>query len=82
MKSPVQVYLKKVALSLADAKKKKRQQIKYPQCSTFHTRSKKRNLLILPQQELRKLARLSGKILVGGYNHVAKVCTEMDPSGV
>ena len=65
------MYLKK--LTLPDAKKKKRMQVKYPQCSTFHTRSKKKNLLILPQHEVRKLSRLAGRIAVIGFNHLAKV---------
>ena len=54
-------------------KKKKRTQGKYPKCSTFYTKSKKKSILILPQHELSKLARLGGKIAVGGFNHLAKV---------
>lgn len=69
----LQIYLKKVTLNINDCKRKKRAHVKYPQNSQFQTRSKKRNLLILPQHELRKLARLAGRIPVQGYNHVAKV---------
>jgi len=66
------VYLKKVAVSVAD-RRKKRTPVKYPLCSTFQTRSKRRNMLILPQHELRKLARLGGRMAVNGYHHLAKV---------
>ncbi|CAH1403971.1 unnamed protein product [Nezara viridula] len=65
------VYLKKVVVS--SDKKKKRTQVKYPKCSTFLTKSKKKSILILPQHELSKLARLGGKIAVSGFNHLAKV---------
>lgn len=66
------VYLKKVAVSLAD-RRKKRTPVKYPLCSTFQTRSKRRNMLILPQHELRRLSRLGGRMAVNGYHHLAKV---------
>ncbi|RZF42669.1 hypothetical protein LSTR_LSTR001464 [Laodelphax striatellus] len=66
------VYLKKSSMAVVD-KRKKRAQVKYPHCSTFQTKSKKRNLLILPQHELRKLARLSGRVMVNGFNHLAKI---------
>lgn len=66
------VYLKKLTVSLAD-RRKKRTPVKYPLCSTFQTRSKRRNMLILPQHELRKLARHGGRIPVNGYHHLAKV---------
>ncbi|KAJ4445599.1 hypothetical protein ANN_12281 [Periplaneta americana] len=65
------VYLKKVTVSLAD-RRKKRTPVKYPLCSTFQTRSKRRNMLILPQHELRRLSRLGGRIPVNGYHHLAK----------
>ncbi|XP_049831961.1 nucleosome-remodeling factor subunit NURF301 isoform X2 [Schistocerca gregaria] len=65
------VYLKKISISSAD-KRKKRTPVKYPLCSTFQTRSKRRNMLILPQHELRKLARHSGRLPVNGYHHLAK----------
>jgi nucleosome-remodeling factor subunit BPTF len=66
------VYLKKVSVSVAD-RRKKRTPVKYPLCSTFQTRSKRRNMLILPQHELRRLSRLGGRMAVNGYHHLAKV---------
>jgi nucleosome-remodeling factor subunit BPTF len=66
------VYLKKVAVSVAD-RRKKRTPVKYPLCSTFQTRSKRRNMLILPQHELKRLSRLGGRMAVNGYHHLAKV---------
>jgi nucleosome-remodeling factor subunit BPTF len=66
------VYLKKVAVSMAD-RRKKRTPVKYPLCSTFQTRSKRRNMLILPQHELKRLSRLGGRMAVNGYHHLAKV---------
>jgi len=71
------VYLKKVAVSVAD-RRKKRTPVKYPLCSTFQTRSKRRNMLILPQHELRKLARLGGRMAVNGYHHLAKVWQNLE----
>ncbi|XP_026828403.1 nucleosome-remodeling factor subunit NURF301 isoform X1 [Ooceraea biroi] len=65
------VYLKKVAISLAD-RRKKRTPVKYPLCSTFCTRNKHRSILVLPQHELRKLSRLGGKMPVQGFHHLAK----------
>lgn len=72
------LYLKKVSASLAD-RRKKRTPVKYPLCSTFQTRSKKRNMLILPQHELRKLARLGGRMSISGYNHQAKANQQVWP---
>ncbi|XP_020295522.1 nucleosome-remodeling factor subunit NURF301 isoform X2 [Pseudomyrmex gracilis] len=65
------IYLKKVAISLAD-RRKKRTPVKYPLCSTFCTRNKHRSILVLPQHELRKLSRVGGKIPVQGFHHQAK----------
>jgi nucleosome-remodeling factor subunit BPTF len=65
------VYLKKVAISLAD-RRKKRTPVKYPLCSTFCTRNKHRSILLLPQHELRKLSRVGGKMSVQGFHHQAK----------
>ncbi|XP_077275780.1 nucleosome-remodeling factor subunit NURF301 E(bx) isoform X1 [Temnothorax americanus] len=65
------VYLKKVAFTMAD-RKKKRTPVKYPLCSTFCTKNKQRSILILPQHELRKLSRVGGKIPVQGFHHQAK----------
>ncbi|KAK0170901.1 hypothetical protein PV328_008686 [Microctonus aethiopoides] len=65
------VYLKKVAISLAD-RKKKRTPVKYPLCSTFCTKTKHRSILLLPQHELRKLARVGGRTSVQGFHQLAK----------
>lgn len=65
------VYLKKVAISLAD-RRKKRTPVKYPLCSTFCTKNKHRSILVLPQHELRKLSRVGGKTPVQGFHHQAK----------
>ncbi|XP_011164539.2 nucleosome-remodeling factor subunit NURF301 isoform X2 [Solenopsis invicta] len=65
------VYLKKVAITMAD-RKKKRTPVKYPLCSTFCTKTKQRSILVLPQHELRKLSRVGGKIPVQGFHHQAK----------
>ncbi|KAL1451374.1 hypothetical protein WDU94_005758 [Cyamophila willieti] len=65
------IYLKRVVLPGVD-KRRKRQQVKYPHCSTFHTRSKRRSLLVLPQHELRKLARHAGRLSVQGFVHQGK----------
>ncbi|XP_036150042.1 nucleosome-remodeling factor subunit NURF301 isoform X2 [Monomorium pharaonis] len=65
------VYLKKVAITTAD-RKKKRTPVKYPLCSTFCTKNKQRSILVLPQHELRKLSRVGGKIPVQGFHHQAK----------
>ncbi|XP_043274049.1 nucleosome-remodeling factor subunit NURF301 isoform X2 [Venturia canescens] len=65
------VYLKKVAISLAD-RRKKRTPVKYPLCSTFATKNKQRSILLLPQHELRKLSRLGGRTPVTGFHHMAK----------
>ncbi|XP_063972664.1 nucleosome-remodeling factor subunit NURF301 isoform X2 [Diachasmimorpha longicaudata] len=65
------VYLKKVAISLAD-RRKKRVPVKYPLCSTFSTKNNKRSILLLPEHELRKLARVGGKVPVAGFHQIAK----------
>lgn len=66
------VYLKKVAISMAD-RRKKRTPVKYPLCSTFCSKNKHRSILVLPQHEVRKLARSGAKQLVQGFHQVAKV---------
>lgn len=65
------IYLKKVAISLAD-RRKKRTPVKYPLCSTFCTRNKHRSILVLPQHELRKMSRVGGRTPVLGFHHQAK----------
>lgn len=66
------VYLKKVVAFSSD-RRKKRTPVKYPMCSAFTSKNKHRSILILPQHELRKLARLGGRIPVQGFHHMAKV---------
>ncbi|XP_053625011.1 nucleosome-remodeling factor subunit NURF301 [Plodia interpunctella] len=65
------VYLKKVQTSAVE-KKKKRTPVKYPLCSTFHTRSKAKTLMVLPHHELRKISRQAGHSTVSGFSHNAK----------
>ncbi|KAE8752789.1 hypothetical protein FOCC_FOCC000527 [Frankliniella occidentalis] len=65
------VYLKKIATVPGD-RRKKRNPVKYPSYSHFASRSKKRSALILSQPELKKLARLGGKMSVSGFHHQAK----------
>ncbi|KAG6449469.1 hypothetical protein O3G_MSEX006106 [Manduca sexta] len=65
------VYLKRVQTSAVE-KKKKRTPVKYPLCSTFHTRSKAKTIMVLPHHELKKLCRQSGHSAVTGFSHNAK----------
>lgn len=65
------VYLKKVQTSAVE-KKKKRTPVKYPLCSSFHTKSKAKTIMVLPHHELRKLCRQSGLSTVVGFSHNAK----------
>ncbi|XP_063359454.1 nucleosome-remodeling factor subunit NURF301 [Cydia amplana] len=65
------VYLKRVQTSAVE-KKKKRTPVKYPLCSTFHTRSKAKTIMVLPHHELRKLCRQAGLNTVSGFSHSAK----------
>lgn len=65
------VYLKRVQTSAVE-KKKKRTPVKYPLCSTFHTRSKAKTIMVLPHHELKKLSRQGGHNQVTGFSHSAK----------
>lgn len=65
------VYLKKVTVTSMD-RKKKRVPVKYPLCSTFQTRKGVRSIMVLPQHEVRKLARYAGRISVSGFHAMAK----------
>ncbi|CAG9783721.1 unnamed protein product [Diatraea saccharalis] len=65
------LYLKRVQTSAVE-KKKKRTPVKYPLCSTFHTRSKAKTVMVLPHHELRKLSRQAGHSAVTGFSHNAK----------
>lgn len=65
------VYLKRVQTSAVE-KKKKRTPVKYPLCSTFHTRSKAKTIMVLPHHELKRLCRQAGHNTVSGFSHNAK----------
>lgn len=65
------VYLKRVQTSAVE-KKKKRTPVKYPPCSSFHTRSKAKTIMVLSHHELKKLSREGGHITVSGFSHSAK----------
>ncbi|KAI5633082.1 PHD-finger domain-containing protein [Phthorimaea operculella] len=65
------VYLKRVQTSVVE-KKKKRTPVKYPLCSSFHTRSKAKTIMVLPHHELKKLSRQAGHSTVSGFSHSAK----------
>ncbi|XP_063923379.1 nucleosome-remodeling factor subunit NURF301 isoform X3 [Zophobas morio] len=65
------IYLKRVP-SQSESKRKKRQVIKYPVCSTYKTKKNKGSLLVLPQHEVKKLARHAGRIHINGYHALAK----------
>ncbi|KAB0795122.1 hypothetical protein PPYR_11961 [Photinus pyralis] len=66
------VYLKKLPSTTVVEKRKKRQTVKYPLCSTFQTNSGSRSLLVLPKHEVQRLARSGGKVMVSGFHHLAK----------
>ncbi|XP_050664238.1 nucleosome-remodeling factor subunit NURF301 isoform X2 [Leptidea sinapis] len=65
------IYLKKVK-SVSVESKKKRTAVKYPLCSTFHTKSKAKTILVLPDHELKKLCRQAGHSTVPGFSQSAK----------
>ncbi|RZC39906.1 nucleosome-remodeling factor subunit NURF301, partial [Asbolus verrucosus] len=65
------IYLKRVP-NQNDNKRKKRQVIKYPLCSTYRTKKGTGSLLVLPKHEVRKLARHAGRIHINGYHALAK----------
>lgn len=65
------IYLKKLITNAIDRRKKKNP-VKYPRCSNFTSRHGKHSLMILPKNELRKLARNGGKLPVSGFHHMAK----------
>lgn len=52
--------------------KKKRVPVKYPMMSTYMTKSKKRTIFVLPDHELRHLARRHGQGYVQGFHHGSK----------
>lgn len=55
-----------------DSKRKRRVQVKYPQSSTFTTRSKKMSLLVLAQHDLTKMARTAGRFCASTFSYSAK----------
>lgn len=65
------VYLKRVQ-TFAVEKKKKRTPVKYPLCSSFHTRSKAKTIMVLPHHEIKKISRQAGHSTVSGFSHNAK----------
>ncbi|CAH2086513.1 unnamed protein product [Euphydryas editha] len=65
------VYLKRVQTTAVE-KKKKRTPVKYPLCSSFHTKSKAKTIMVLPHHELKKLCRQAGHSTVAGFSHSAK----------
>ncbi|KAL1494312.1 hypothetical protein ABEB36_009929 [Hypothenemus hampei] len=65
------IFLKKIPTQM-DMRRKKRQIVKYPACSTFQARKGVHSLLVLPQHDVRKLARNAGRIQIPGYNILSK----------
>ncbi|CAH1971965.1 unnamed protein product [Acanthoscelides obtectus] len=65
------VFLKKIPTAV-DARRKKRQIVKYPACSSFIARKGCTSLLVLPKHETRKLARNAGRLQITGFHHLAK----------
>nr|CAH7737126.1 unnamed protein product [Callosobruchus chinensis] len=65
------VFLKKIPTTI-DARRKKRQVVKYPACSSFSARKGCTSLLVLPKHETRKLARNAGRLQITGFHHLAK----------
>nr|CAI5851603.1 unnamed protein product [Callosobruchus analis] len=65
------VFLKKIPTAV-DARRKKRQIVKYPACSSFSARKGCTSLLVLPKHETRKLARNAGRLQITGFHHLAK----------
>lgn len=65
------LYLKRVQTTAVE-KKKKRTPVKYPLCSSFHTKSKAKTIMVLPHHELKKLCRQAGHSTVAGFSHSAK----------
>lgn len=52
--------------------KKKKVPVKYPMMSRYMTKSKKRTIFVLPDHEIRHMARRYGQALVQGYHHGSK----------
>ncbi|XP_066157343.1 nucleosome-remodeling factor subunit NURF301 isoform X1 [Euwallacea fornicatus] len=65
------IFLKRLPNQL-DLRRKKRQVVRYPACSTFQARKGVLSLLVLPKHDARKLARNAGRMQMSGYNILAK----------
>lgn len=70
--------LKKIP-NTVELRRKKRQIVKYPACSTFLTRKGCTSLLVLPQHDTRKLARNAGRIQIPGFHALAKTNNSVWP---
>ncbi|XP_057659195.1 nucleosome-remodeling factor subunit NURF301 isoform X2 [Diorhabda carinulata] len=71
------VILRKI--SLLDNKRKNKQIVKYPACSSFRTMKIHTSLLVLPPYDTKKLARNAGRIHVSGFHHLAKANNSVWP---
>ncbi|XP_074033791.1 nucleosome-remodeling factor subunit NURF301 E(bx) isoform X2 [Leptinotarsa decemlineata] len=78
MSTEGKVILKRVPTTL-ELKRKRRQVVKYPACSTFRTRNNRSSLLVLPRHETRKLARNAGRIHINGFHALAKANNSVWP---
>ncbi|XP_041977903.1 nucleosome-remodeling factor subunit NURF301 [Aricia agestis] len=65
------VYLKKVQNATME-KKKKWTPVKYPPCSTFHTKSKAKTIMVLSKHELKRMCRQAGHSSASGFSQSAK----------
>ncbi|CAG9862131.1 unnamed protein product [Phyllotreta striolata] len=71
------IVLKKLPSS--EAKRKNKQIVKYPACSTFKTLKSSSSLLVLPPHDVRKLARNAGRVYAPGFNVIAKANNNVWP---
>nr|XP_023027352.1 nucleosome-remodeling factor subunit NURF301 [Leptinotarsa decemlineata] len=78
MSTEGKVILKRVPTTL-ELKRKRRQVVKYPACSTFRSRNNRSSLLVLPRHETRKLARNAGRIHINGFHALAKANNSVWP---
>ncbi|XP_030753207.1 nucleosome-remodeling factor subunit NURF301 isoform X3 [Sitophilus oryzae] len=65
------IFLKKIPTQM-ELRRKRRQVVKYPACSKFQSKKGVASMLVLPQHDVRKLARNAGRIYISGYNFLAK----------
>lgn len=66
------VFLKRILPEDEARAKKKKVPVKYPMMSRYMTKSKKRTIFVLPDHEVRHMARRHGQALVQGYHHGSK----------